>query len=77
LAGVHATLGVIPIGTQNNTALSLGIPTDIPAAVAILRTGRRIKVDVGMATCGNISTSFLEVCSVGLVSTLFPSADDV
>lgn len=77
LAGTHATLGVIPIGTQNNTALSLGIPTDIQAAIAILRTGRRIKVDVGMATCGKITTPFLEVCSVGLVSTLFSSADDI
>jgi diacylglycerol kinase (ATP) len=77
LAGTHATLGIIPIGTQNNTALSLGIPADIPAAVAILRSGRRIKVDVGMATCGKISTPFLEVCSVGLVSTLFPSVDDI
>jgi diacylglycerol kinase (ATP) len=73
----RATLGIIPIGTQNNTALSLGIPSDIPAAIAILRTGRRIKVDVGMATCGKVTTPFLEVCSVGLVSTLFPSADDV
>jgi len=77
LAGTRATLGIIPIGTQNNTALSLGIPDDITAAIAILRTGRRIKVDVGMATCGKISTPFLEVCSVGLVSTLFPSADDI
>jgi diacylglycerol kinase (ATP) len=77
LAGTRATLGVIPIGTQNNTALSLGIPSDMPAAIAILRNGRRIKVDVGMATCGNTSTPFLEVCSVGLVSTLFPSADDI
>ena len=73
----RATLGIIPIGTQNNTALSLGIPAEIPAAIAILRTGRRIKVDVGMATCGKVTTPFLEVCSVGLVSTLFPSADDV
>jgi diacylglycerol kinase (ATP) len=77
LAGTHATLGIIPIGTQNNTALSLGIPSDIPAAIAILRTGRRIKVDVGMATCENITTPFLEVCSVGLISSLFPSADDI
>jgi diacylglycerol kinase family enzyme len=77
LAGTPATLGIIPIGTQNNTALSLDTPADIPAAIAILRNGRRIKVDVGMATCGNISTPFLEVCSVGLVSTLFPSADDI
>jgi len=77
LAGTRATLGIIPIGTQNNTALSLGIPSDVPAAIAILRTGRRIKVDVGMATCGKINTPFLEVCSVGLVSTLFPSVDDI
>jgi diacylglycerol kinase (ATP) len=77
LAGTHATLGIIPIGTQNNTALSLNIPDDIPAAIAILRTGRRIKVDVGMATCGKISTPFLEVCSVGLATTLFPSVDDI
>jgi diacylglycerol kinase (ATP) len=77
LAGTGATLGIIPIGTQNNTALSLGIPSDIPAAIAILRNGKRIKVDVGMAACGNITTPFLEVCSVGLVSALFPSADDI
>ena len=77
LAGTKATLGIIPIGTQNNTALSLGIPSDIPSAIAILRTGRRIKVDVGMASCGGTNTPFLEVCSVGLVSSLFPSADDI
>jgi len=77
LAGTRATLGIIPTGTQNNTALSLGIPADIPAAIAILRSGRRIKVDVGFASCGKVSMPFLEVCSVGLVSVLFPSADDV
>ncbi|MHB1355066.1 MAG: diacylglycerol/lipid kinase family protein [Anaerolineae bacterium] len=77
LASTNATLGIIPIGTQNNTALSLGIPTEMPAAIAILRTGRRIKVDVGMAMCGKTNTPFLEVCSVGLASTLFPSADDI
>jgi diacylglycerol kinase (ATP) len=77
LAGTRATLGIIPIGTQNNTALSLGIPSDIPTAISILRNGQRIKVDMGMATCGEITTPFLEVCSVGLISTLFPSADDI
>ena len=77
LAGTNATLGIIPIGTQNNTALSLGIPDDIPAAIAILREGQRIKVDVGMATCGSLTMPFLEACSVGLVSTLFESADDI
>ena len=84
LAGARATLGIIPTGTQNNTARSLNIPTDIPAAIALLRTGRRIKIDTGVATSrspdgegGEISTPFLELCSVGLVSKLFPSTDDV
>jgi diacylglycerol kinase (ATP) len=77
LSGTNATLGIIPTGTQNNVAISLGIPADIPAAIAILRTGRRVKVDMGLAVCGEIKRSFLEVCSVGLLSALFPSADDI
>ncbi|MBK8051314.1 MAG: hypothetical protein IPK16_31975 [Anaerolineales bacterium] len=87
LAGIpsnRAALGVIPSGTQNNIALSLDIPMDIPAAIALLRTGRRVKMDIGMATCsgslangGEITTPFLELCSVGLISSLFPSADDL
>ena len=77
LAGTNATLGIIPTGTQNNVALSLGIPLDISSAIAILRTGQRIKVDLGQVTCGVITKPFLEVCSVGLVSALFPSADDI
>ena len=84
LAGTKATLGILPNGTRNNVALSLGIPAELPAAVALLRTGRRIKVDVGMATYagssstgGETTTPFLEVCSVGLGSALFASADDV
>lgn len=77
LAGTPATLGIIPIGTQNNTALSLGIPDNVSEAIAILRTGKRIKVDMGTALCGDVQTPFLEVCSVGLISSLFPSADDI
>jgi diacylglycerol kinase family enzyme len=77
LAGTKATLGIIPTGTQNNVALSLGIPADIPAAIAILRTGQRMKVDMGLAVCGKVRQPFLEVCSVGLLSALFPAADDI
>ncbi len=77
LIGTRATLGIIPIGTQNNMALSLGIPADIPAAIALLRTGRRIKVDVGLAASGQIVRPFLLACVVGLASAIFPSADDI
>jgi diacylglycerol kinase (ATP) len=77
LAGTNATLGIVPTGTRNNIALSLGIPGDMAEAVAVLRTGRRVKVDVGLAIAGKTRTPFLEVCSVGLVSTLFPFMDDM
>lgn len=77
LAGTHSTLGIIPTGTQNNVALSLGIPNDIPGAIAILRTGKRTKVDMGKVVCGEFTQLFLEVCTVGLVSALFTVADEI
>lgn len=78
LMGSRATLGIIPTGTQNNVALSLGIPfADIPSAVSLLTQGERIKVDMGTATCNAFRQPFLEACSVGLLSALFPAADDI
>jgi diacylglycerol kinase (ATP) len=77
LAGKHATLGLVPTGTRNNVAKSLGIPSTIPEAVALLRNGKRVKVDVGQIKYGNRKQPFLEVCSVGLFSALYQSADEV
>ncbi len=72
-----ATLGIIPTGTQNNVAFSLGIPADISDAVSILRTGKPLKADMGMVACGKSIMPFLEICSVGLFSALFESGDDI
>lgn len=77
LVGTNATLGIIPTGTQNNIALSLGIPTDIHDAVAIIRNGHKTKLDIGIISCGDKSTPFMEICSIGLFSTLFPSGDEI
>ncbi len=77
IIGTTATLGIIPTGTQNNVAFSLGIPNDIPSAIAILRTGKLLKIDIGLCTFNKVCTPFIEVCSVGLFSTLFSSADDI
>lgn len=77
LAGSQATLGIIPTGTRNNVALGLGIAEDIHMAAALLRTGRHIEVDVGLVSCGGIQRHFLEICSVGLLSSLYPPADDI
>lgn len=77
LVGLPVTLGIIPTGTRNNIAHSLNIPQDIATAIAILRTGRRIKTDVGIINRSGIEMPFLEICSVGLMSSLFPSADGI
>ena len=76
-SGSFATLGIIPAGTQNNVALSLGIPLEIRAAAARLRSGQRSKIDLGLAESGGVIQPFVEACSVGLFSALFPSADDI
>lgn len=47
VARAHKTLAVIPTGTLNHFARDAGIPTDLAAAVALLRTGRPGAVDVG------------------------------
>ncbi|MDF2685149.1 MAG: hypothetical protein K0S55_330 [Clostridia bacterium] len=73
----NVTLGVIPTGTRNNVALSLGIPADISAAIALLRTGRRLKFDIGLCKCKEAKTPFIEVCSIGLFSKLFSAGDDI
>lgn len=77
LAGTQMILGILPAGTQNNVALSLGIPTDLHQAAALLRTSRRVRVDLGLAICQGKRQTFLEACSVGLLSALFPAADDL
>ncbi|NLX64337.1 MAG: hypothetical protein GX022_06150 [Clostridiaceae bacterium] len=77
ILGKNAIMGIIPTGTQNNVALSLDIPFDIPSAIALLRTGRSIKTDMGKVTCGDKTIPFLEICSVGLFSALFQSGDEI
>jgi diacylglycerol kinase (ATP) len=77
IQGQPATLGIIPAGTQNNIARALCIPQGVPAATAILRTGHRIKTDMGKAVCGGVETLFIEICSIGLMSAVFPSIDDI
>jgi diacylglycerol kinase (ATP) len=77
MIGRSATLGIIPIGTRNNLAYNLGIPSTIPGAVALLREGRRLKIDVGKIRHGRASRWFLEVATLGLLSDIYPFADSV
>jgi diacylglycerol kinase (ATP) len=77
IVGSDAVLGIIPTGTRNNVAFNLGIPMDIGEAVALLRRGRRAKIDAGQVHSGRSRHWFLEATSLGLLSDLYPLADDV
>ena len=47
VARANKTLAVIPTGTLNHFARDTGIPTDLSEAIAVLRTGRLDRIDVG------------------------------
>lgn len=61
LAGGRAALGILPVGTGNDFARTVRIPRDVAAALAILREGKRKRID--LARIG--SRLFLNVAGVG------------
>jgi len=77
MVGRDATLAIIPTGTRNNVAFNLGITGDIAHSVALLRKGRRLRIDVGRVHFGHSRHWFLELASLGLLSDLYPMADDL
>ncbi|MER6948596.1 diacylglycerol kinase family protein [Nonomuraea sp. NPDC000554] len=42
-------LGVLPLGTTNNFARSLGLPLDLAGAIRVFDTGKVADIDLGMA----------------------------
>lgn len=48
LVGHDVVLGVLPLGTANSFARTLGLPLDIEGAIDVIRTGRRKRIDLGM-----------------------------
>jgi diacylglycerol kinase (ATP) len=77
MLGSPAYLGIIPTGTRNNVAFNLGIPGTIPDAVALLREGRRLMIDVGYLRSGRARHWFLEAATLGLLSDLYTPADNL
>jgi diacylglycerol kinase (ATP) len=66
LAGTRVLIGLLPVGTYNNFARSLGIPDDLDAAIEVVRTGRPRPVTLGRVN----GTPFLEVAVAGLFGEL-------
>ena len=68
------TLGILPIGTFNNIARSIGVPADLPVATNIIATGHESKIDAGLA---NDTHYFFEAAGTGLDATLFPVGEEI
>jgi len=71
-------LGIIPAGTENDIAASLGIPEDLEAACALIASGHTRKLDLGqISTKKRKKFNFLMVAAVGLTATLYPLISEV
>lgn len=66
LATAVDPLGVLPLGTTNNFARSLGLPLDLPAAVATIARGVVADVDLGHVTSSAGQDLFANLASVGV-----------
>jgi YegS/Rv2252/BmrU family lipid kinase len=62
LAGSRRRLGILPLGTYNNFARGLGIPTNLRRALAVVRTGRTRSVTLGRIN----DRYFLEAAAIGI-----------
>lgn len=78
LVGRDVVLGVLPLGTANSFARTLGLPLDVDGAVEVIRSGRPRRIDLGMidgdyfANCAamGISPQIAETVPHGLKKVL-------
>ncbi|MCT9929324.1 YegS/Rv2252/BmrU family lipid kinase [Planotetraspora sp. A-T 1434] len=62
VAGRDVALGVLPLGTTNNFARSLGLPLDLPGAIRVFTAGKVADIDLGL--CGD--RPFANLASFGV-----------
>jgi len=62
LAGTRCRIGIIPLGTFNNFAMSLRVPAALDKAIDVAKRGRARSITLGHVN----GVVFLEACAVGL-----------
>ena len=76
MVGRKTPMGIIPTGTQNNIAKTLGIPTEMEEACTLIASKHVRKLDVGKVQVKNgKKLFFFELTAVGLVAALYPKAN--
>lgn len=75
LVGTQTALGILPLGTMNNLARSLGIPLNLEDACALLGTGITRQIDVGRVVANEKPQVeyFLESAGLGLTALALPA----
>jgi diacylglycerol kinase (ATP) len=78
IVGAKVRLGIIAAGTQNDIATSLGIPTDVKEACALIASGHTRDLDLGqLKVKKGKKFYFFMVTAVGLPATIFPMVEGV
>src|SRR6266478_9185340 len=62
LAGTRCRIGIIPLGTFNNFAMSLRVPAALDKAIDVAKRGRARSITLGHVN----GVVFLEACALGL-----------
>ena len=66
ILGSSSALGVLPLGTLNHFAKDLGIPSDLPQAVAIIAAGHVGEIDIGFVN----DAVFVNNSSIGIYPSI-------
>jgi diacylglycerol kinase (ATP) len=78
MVGRKTPMGIIPTGTQNNIAKSLGIPIILEDACALIASQHVRKMDIGKVKVKKgKKLYFFELTAVGLVAALYPTTSKV
>jgi YegS/Rv2252/BmrU family lipid kinase len=62
LAHHHATLALLPLGTANDFARTLGIPSDVDAACEVIARGKLVDIDLGLVG----DNYYVNVATIGI-----------
>jgi len=78
LIGSKVRLGIVPAGTENNIAMSLGISQDLEEACTLIASDNTLKLDVGQVkTRKGKKFVFFEMATIGLSAAIYPDANKV